>query len=69
MENIILQSMFWDQLHTLVLCGLLLFASCAYISILPWSKEELEKCNKEFKRNFGLTKYRPMMPEKLLVKE
>jgi hypothetical protein len=69
MEDLILQSMFWEQIHTFVLCSLLLFASCAYISILPWSKEELEKCNRDFLESFGATKYRPILAKDLLVKD
>ena len=69
MENVLLQMMIMEQLHTLFLCALLLFASCAYIAILPWSKEDLEKSHREFMQSFGFSKYSPVLPTEILLED
>ena len=68
MENAILQMMVLEQIHTLILCALLIFASCAYIAILPWNRKDLEKCHSEFKRSLGFAKYYPVLSKERLLK-
>ena len=69
MENVLLQMMIMEQLHTFVLCALLLFASCAYIAILPWRKEELEKSHREFMQSLGISKYSPVLSSEILLED
>ena len=60
MQEIILATMFWEQVHTALLCSLLTIVTGLYISILPWRDEELVQCTESF-THFFTDKFRPLL--------
>jgi len=69
MQDIILEAMFWNQVQTAFICGMLLLASGLYISILPWRKEELERSNQAFLRAVSSTKRKQLLLRKVLIED
>ena len=69
MQEIILQAMFWEQVHTAFIIGALIFASCLYISILPWRKEELERSHRDFLRAVTSKERKQILLKEILIKD
>jgi len=64
MQEIILATMFWEQVHTAFLCMMLTVVSALYISILPWRNEDLLRCHQAFLASFT-SKFRQTLDRNL----
>ena len=69
MEEIILQAMFWEQVQTAVVGGLLTIASALYISILPWSKDQIQRSNVGFFQSINSKENKQLLLKEILIED
>ena len=69
MEEIILQAMFWEQVQTAVISISLMFASALYISILPWSTDQIQRSNVGFLQSIDSKKNKQLLLKEILIED
>ena len=69
MEEIILQAMFWERVQTTVIGASLMIASALYISILPWTQEQIQRSNTSLLQRLASKENKQLLLKEALLED
>ena len=69
MEEIILQAMFWEQVQTTAIGASLMVASALYVSILPWTKEQIQRSNTSLLQSLASKENKQLLLKEVLLED